>query len=47
MAFTSAVHDGGGLALCWRLLGAYMVAVYQGRAKWLNWLEQPVPGVEG
>ena len=30
------------LALCWRFLGAYMVAVYEGRAKWLNWLERPI-----
>ena len=30
------------LALCWRFLGAYMVAVYEGRAKWLTWLERPI-----
>ena len=30
------------LALCWRFLGAYMVAVYEGRAKWLKWLERPI-----
>jgi potassium-transporting ATPase potassium-binding subunit len=30
------------LALCWRFLGAYMVAVYEGRAKWLKWLEGPI-----
>ena len=30
------------LALCWRFLGAYMVAVYEGRAKWLKWLESPI-----
>jgi potassium-transporting ATPase potassium-binding subunit len=30
------------LALCWRFLGAYMVAVYEGRAKWLRWLERPI-----
>ena len=30
------------LALCWRFLGAYMVAVYEGRTKWLTWLERPI-----
>jgi K+-transporting ATPase ATPase A chain len=30
------------LALCWRFLGAYMVAVYEGRAKWLAWVERPI-----
>jgi potassium-transporting ATPase potassium-binding subunit len=30
------------LALCWRFLGTYMVAVYEGRAKWLKWLERPI-----
>jgi potassium-transporting ATPase potassium-binding subunit len=30
------------LALGWRFLGAYMVAVYEGRAKWLTWLERPI-----
>jgi K+-transporting ATPase ATPase A chain len=30
------------LALCWRYLGAYMVVVYEGRAKWLSWLERPI-----
>src|SRR6476660_8304197 len=30
------------LALCWRFLGAYMVAVYEGRATWLKWLERPI-----
>jgi potassium-transporting ATPase potassium-binding subunit len=30
------------LALCWRCLGAYMVAVYEGRTKWLTWVERPI-----
>jgi potassium-transporting ATPase potassium-binding subunit len=30
------------LGLCWRFLGAYMVAVYEGRAKWLTWVERPI-----
>ncbi len=30
------------LALCWRFLGAYMVAVYEGRTKWLTWVERPI-----
>jgi K+-transporting ATPase ATPase A chain len=30
------------LALCWRFLGAYMVAVFEGRTKWLRWLERPI-----
>ncbi|MCL2732203.1 MAG: potassium-transporting ATPase subunit KdpA [Actinomycetia bacterium] len=30
------------LALCWRFLGAYMVAVYEGRTRWLRWLERPI-----
>jgi K+-transporting ATPase ATPase A chain len=29
------------LALCWRLLGAYMVAVYEQRTRWLQWVERP------
>jgi potassium-transporting ATPase potassium-binding subunit len=29
------------LGLCWRFLGAYMVAVYEGRSRWLAWLERP------
>jgi K+-transporting ATPase ATPase A chain len=30
------------LALCWRYLGAYMVAVYEGRTRWLSWMERPI-----
>lgn len=30
------------LGLCWRFLGAYMVAVYKGRVRWLAWLERPI-----
>jgi potassium-transporting ATPase potassium-binding subunit len=30
------------LGLCWRYLGSYMVAVYEGRTKWLTWLERPI-----
>ncbi|GII31933.1 potassium-transporting ATPase subunit KdpA [Planotetraspora mira] len=30
------------LALCWRFLGAYMVVVYEGRARWLAKVERPI-----
>lgn len=30
------------LSLCWRFLGAYMVRVYEGRSKWLAWVERPI-----
>jgi len=30
------------LGLCWRFLGAYMVAVYEGRSKWLSCVERPI-----
>ncbi|MGI5509120.1 potassium-transporting ATPase subunit KdpA [Streptomyces sp. CA-106131] len=30
------------LGLCWRFLGSYMVAVYEGRSRWLSWLERPI-----
>jgi potassium-transporting ATPase potassium-binding subunit len=30
------------LALCWRFLGAYMVRVYEGRTRWLAYLERPI-----
>ena len=30
------------LALAWRFLGSYLVAVYGGRVRWLWWLERPV-----
>ena len=30
------------LALCWRFLGAYMVAVFEGRVHWLGFIERPI-----
>jgi potassium-transporting ATPase potassium-binding subunit len=30
------------LALAWRFLGSYMVAVYEGRTRWLGFVERPV-----
>ena len=30
------------LGLAWRFLGAYMVAVYEGRMSWLGWVERPI-----
>jgi K+-transporting ATPase ATPase A chain len=30
------------LAVAWRFLGAYMAAVFDGRVRWLAWLERPV-----
>ncbi len=30
------------LALCWRYLGAYMVAVYEGRVHFLGFIERPI-----
>jgi K+-transporting ATPase ATPase A chain len=30
------------LGLAWRLLGSYMVAVFEGRVRWLAWAERPV-----
>jgi K+-transporting ATPase ATPase A chain len=30
------------LGLCWRFLGSYMVAVYEGRARWLAFVERPI-----
>ncbi|WP_239116315.1 potassium-transporting ATPase subunit KdpA [Planotetraspora phitsanulokensis] len=35
------------LALCWRYLGAYMVAVYEGRVRWLAKVERPIYRVIG
>ncbi|GII59499.1 potassium-transporting ATPase potassium-binding subunit [Planotetraspora thailandica] len=35
------------LALCWRFLGAYMVAVYEGRVRWLAKVERPIYRVIG
>ena len=30
------------LGLCWRYLGSYMAAVFEGRVHLLGWLERPV-----
>lgn len=30
------------LGLAWRLLGAYMEAVYAGRVTWMRWLEPSI-----
>ncbi len=30
------------LGLTWRFLGSYMVAVYEGRVRWLAWVERPL-----
>jgi K+-transporting ATPase ATPase A chain len=30
------------LALCWRFLGAYLVAVFEGRVRYLAWVERPI-----
>src|ERR1700691_6070506 len=30
------------LALCWRYLGSYMVAVYEGRVHFLSFIERPI-----
>jgi len=40
------------LAIAWRFLGSYMVAVYEGRARWLSFVERPIyrvrePAVDG
>jgi potassium-transporting ATPase potassium-binding subunit len=35
------------LALCWRFLGAYLVSVYQGRARWLRFAERPIYRILG
>jgi potassium-transporting ATPase potassium-binding subunit len=35
------------LALVWRFLGAYMVSVYEGRIRWLRFVERPVYKVLG
>ncbi|HZD64846.1 MAG TPA: potassium-transporting ATPase subunit KdpA [Acidimicrobiales bacterium] len=32
----------GVLALAWRFLGAYLVAVYEGRVRWLRFVERPL-----
>ena len=30
------------LGLCWRYLGSYMAAVFEGRVHWLGFIERPV-----
>jgi K+-transporting ATPase ATPase A chain len=35
------------LALAWRFLGSYMAAVYEGRVRWLAWVERPIYRVIG
>jgi K+-transporting ATPase ATPase A chain len=35
------------LAIAWRFLGSYMVSVYEGRAKWLAFVERPIYRVIG
>jgi potassium-transporting ATPase potassium-binding subunit len=30
------------LAIAWRFLGSYMVAVYEGPVRWLSFIERPV-----
>jgi len=30
------------LAIAWRFLGAYMVSVYEGRTRWLSYIERPI-----
>jgi len=35
------------LAIAWRFLGSYMVAVYEGRTRWLGFIERPVYRVCG
>lgn len=35
------------LAIAWRFLGAYMVNVYEGRTKWLSFIEKPIYSIIG
>ena len=35
------------MAIAWRLLGSYMVSVYEGRARWLSFIERPVYRIIG
>jgi K+-transporting ATPase ATPase A chain len=34
-------------AIAWRFLGSYMAAVFQGRVRWLSWLERPIYRLTG
>jgi K+-transporting ATPase ATPase A chain len=35
------------LAIAWRFLGAYMVSVYEGRTRWLSFIERPIYRIIG
>jgi K+-transporting ATPase ATPase A chain len=35
------------LAIAWRFLGAYMVSVYEGRTRWLSYIERPIYRIAG
>jgi K+-transporting ATPase ATPase A chain len=35
------------LAIAWRFLGAYMVSVYEGRTRWLRFIERPIYRILG
>src|SRR5665213_368315 len=35
------------LAIAWRFLGAYMVTVYDGRCRWLYYIERPIYKIAG
>ena len=35
------------LAIAWRFLGAYMVSVYEGRTRWLSYVERPIYKLAG
>jgi potassium-transporting ATPase potassium-binding subunit len=35
------------LAIAWRFLGSYMASVYEGRIRWLRWLERPIYRILG
>src|SRR5258708_27962331 len=35
------------LAVAWRFLGSYLVAVYEGRTRWLSFVERPAYRVMG
>jgi potassium-transporting ATPase potassium-binding subunit len=35
------------MAIAWRFLGSYMAAVFEGRVRWLSWVERPIYRVVG
>jgi K+-transporting ATPase ATPase A chain len=35
------------LAIAWRFLGAFMVSVYEGRTRWLSYIERPIYKIAG